>query len=147
MRILTCELNPFGQFGPELVLSIAGLAPDEPAAHTVLVPLVCLPDRRQREEIAPCQEGHADCTCAVCPCCTEAIEVVLAEHFARLNPARLGEIDQALAERLARIGGVPGRTYCEDCRAIEPIGAHQAPSDRQLISIAATGRHVHGGGS
>lgn len=231
MNIVESHVTPNGQFGGELVLTVADLHPTETAGHIVVVPLACFVDRRLRELVPPCAEcpdaprlgtvleEHGDhtrrmsashlpencptdakimeamtllataritldarlraemalsederdealteslqtsvtnaeaalaeaeslpdceivstCTCCVCACCTQAIEIVLSEHFSRLNPDKLGQLDTATAKRLVQIRGVPGKTLNGDGE----IADTTAPT-AQAVAIKATGALV-----
>lgn len=64
------------------------------------------------------------CRCLTCDCCQAALRLLLQEHFARLNPDRVMELDAAVAQRLTRIGGVPGRVWCDGCGQAEAPDHH-----------------------
>jgi hypothetical protein len=78
----------------------------------------------------------SDCQCGACDCCVEAIRLIVHEHFARLNPDKLDELPADRAERMVRIGGVPGKVYCDDCSAIEDTGYHAPKAEPVVLSIS-----------
>lgn len=138
MRITQSRLNPAVQSGPELVLTVDGLTAEP---HTVLVPLAALPNRRLLYSIDPCQPGHETCLCGVCVCCTDALEAILAEHYARLNPDRLADLDAPLAAHLVRLGAVPGKVWDEQAGQIRD----SAPGGRPAaFALRARGGLVGG---
>lgn len=70
------------------------------------------------------EESEDGCTCGVCEVCTWALEMCLAEQFARCNPDRLGEMDAAAARAIVKRGGVQGKVWCDECETIEADGHH-----------------------
>lgn len=109
MKIISTQVEG-GQLGEQLRLTVSGLDPNMPDGHDVLIPTVCIPDRRKLHGV-PTEKGHENCMCAECENCTEVLELILAEHFARLNPDKLDRLDQRLAERLVKRQAVPGKRW------------------------------------
>lgn len=61
---------------------------------------------------------HKWCTCGECACCTQVLEVILAEHFVRWNPDKLHLLDYKTAKRLVQLGGVPGKRWSTQAQRI-----------------------------
>lgn len=93
-----------GSFGPQYVLDVDGILSE---THRVIIPFVCLPDRRNREGyVMP--DGQENCTDGTCDGCVFALNVLFTEHYMRLNPDKAPEmaLSDPMAQRIIDISGV-----------------------------------------